>query len=75
MLSMADQMAIGVETLRIDSGCLLEKEFIKLIRMNPWMISHLIINHIDSYHCCLCSHLTWDTKDILCMDVCDLNMT
>ena len=35
MMSMADPIAISVETLRIDSGCFLEKEFTKLIRMNP----------------------------------------
>ena len=35
MMSMADPIAIGVETLRIDSGCFLEKEFTELIRMNP----------------------------------------
>ena len=35
MMSMADRIAIGVETLRIDSGCSLEKEFTELIRMNP----------------------------------------
>ena len=35
MMSMADPIDIGVETLRIDSGCSLEKEFTKLIRMNP----------------------------------------
>ena len=35
MMSMADPIAIGVETLRIDSGCYLEKEFTELIRMNP----------------------------------------
>ena len=35
MMSMADSIAIGVETLRIDSGCSLEKEFTELIRMNP----------------------------------------
>ena len=35
MKSMADPVAIGVETLRIDSGCSLEKEFTELIRMNP----------------------------------------
>ena len=34
-MSMADPIAIGVETLRIDSGCSLEKEFTELIRMNP----------------------------------------
>ena len=34
MMSMADPITIGVETLRIDSGCSLEKEFTELIRMN-----------------------------------------
>ena len=38
MTSMDDPVAIGVETLRIDSGCSLKKEFTELIRMNPWMI-------------------------------------
>ena len=35
MMSMTDTLAIGVETLRIDSGCSFKKEFIELIRMNP----------------------------------------
>ena len=35
MMSMADLVAIGVETPRIDSGCSLEKEFSELICMNP----------------------------------------
>ena len=35
MMSMTDPIAICVETLRIDSGCSLEKEFTELIRMNP----------------------------------------
>ena len=35
MMSMADLVAIGLETLRIDSRCSLEKEFTELIRMNP----------------------------------------
>ena len=35
MMSMADHVAIGVETPRIDSRCSLEKEFTKLIHMNP----------------------------------------
>ena len=38
MMSMADLVAIGVETLRIDSGCSLEKEFTELIRMNPRIV-------------------------------------
>ena len=35
MLSMIDPIDFGVETLTIDSGCSLEKEFNELIRMNP----------------------------------------
>ena len=35
MMSMIDPIAIGVETLRIDSGCSLGKEFTELISMNP----------------------------------------
>ena len=35
IISMADHIALGVETLRIDSGCSLEKELTELIHMNP----------------------------------------
>ena len=35
MMSMSDLVAICVETLMIDSGYSLEKEFIELIRLNP----------------------------------------
>ena len=35
MMSMADPIAIGVETLRIESECSLEKEVTELILMNP----------------------------------------
>ena len=35
MMSMTDPIAIGAETLRIDSGCSSEKEFTELIPMNP----------------------------------------
>ena len=35
MMSMADHVAIGVETPKIDSGCSLEKEFTEFICMNP----------------------------------------
>ena len=44
MISMADHVPIGVKTLRIDSGCSLEKEFTKLIRMNPRMLLYLTGN-------------------------------
>ena len=58
MMSMADLVAIGVETLRIDSGCSLEKEFNKLIHMNPSMVLYLIVNQVDLYHGCVCDPLT-----------------
>ena len=35
MMSMANLVAISVETPRIDSGCSLDKEFTKLIHINP----------------------------------------
>ena len=38
MMSMADLVAIDVETLRVYSGCCLEKEFNELICMNPLML-------------------------------------
>ena len=38
MMSMSDHVAIGMETLRIDSECSLEKEFSELIYMNPFMV-------------------------------------
>ena len=46
MMSMTNPVTIGVEILRIDSGCSLEKEFIELIRMNPLMVT------IPNYHSC-----------------------
>ena len=58
MMSLVDPIAIGVETLRIDSGCSLEKEFTELICMNPLMVLYLIINHVDSCHGCVCGPLT-----------------
>ena len=36
-MSMADLVAISVETLKIESGCSLE-EFIEFIRMNPCVV-------------------------------------
>ena len=35
VMSMADPISISVETLRIESGCSLEKEFTELFHMNP----------------------------------------
>ena len=58
MMSMTDHIVIDVETLRIDSGCSLVKEFTELIRMNPWIILYLIINHFYSCHDCVCGLFT-----------------
>ena len=58
MMSMADPVAIGVETPRIDNGYSLEKEFTELIRMNPRMVLCQIINQVDSCHGCVCGPLT-----------------
>ena len=35
MMNMTNPIAIAMEIPRIDSGCYLEKEFTKLIRINP----------------------------------------
>ena len=35
MMSILDPVVASVEMLKIDSGCYLEKEFTKLIHMNP----------------------------------------
>ena len=56
---MADLVAIGAETSRIDNRDSLEKEFI-----DPYESLGLVINHIDSYHSCIRGHLTLDTNDI-----------
>ena len=50
MVSMVDLVAISVETLRIDSGCSLKKEFFELISMNVCMILHLIVKQVDLCH-------------------------
>ena len=58
MMSMIDPIVIGVETLRIDSGCSLEKDITELIRMNPRMVLYLTVNQVDSCCGCLCGPLT-----------------
>ena len=58
MMSMDDLVAISVETLKIDCGCSLEKEFTELIFMNPSMILYLTINQVDSCHNYVCGPLT-----------------
>ena len=58
MISVADPVAIHVETLRIDSGCSLDKEFTKLIPMNLLMVLYITINEVNSCHGCVCAPLT-----------------
>ena len=58
MMSMVDHVAIGVETHKIDNGCSMEKEFTKLIRMNPLMVLCQIVNQVYSCHGCVRGPLT-----------------
>ena len=58
MMSMVDHVAIGVETSKIDSGCSLEKEFTKSIRMNSLMVLYKTVNRVNSCHNCVCGPLT-----------------
>ena len=58
MISMADLVAIDVETPRIDSRCSFEKAFIEFIHMNPLMVLYLTINQVDSCHSFVCGPLT-----------------
>ena len=58
MMSVDDPIAIGMETLRIHSGCSLEEEFTELIRTNPIMVLYLTVNQVDSCHGCVCGPLT-----------------
>ena len=64
MMSMYDFVAISVEIQRIDGKYFSEKNCIKVIFINPWMISFLIINHGDLYCDCVYGLLTWDTEYI-----------
>ena len=43
---MADLIVITVETIKIDTGCSLEKEFTELICMNSLMVVYLIVNQV-----------------------------
>ena len=58
MMTMTDSIAIGVEILRIDSECSLEKKFTELIRMNLLMIIIPNCKSVDSCHSCVCGPLT-----------------
>ena len=58
MMSMADVVAIGVETLRIDSVCSLEKELTEFIHMNLLIVLYVTINQVDLCHSCVWVFLT-----------------
>ena len=53
MMSMADSIAMGLKTQKIDSRCYLEKEFTELIYMNLGMVLYLTINQVDSCYDCV----------------------
>ena len=57
-MSMADPIIIGLETLRIDNGYSLDKEFNDLICMNPLIVLYLIVYQVDSYHDYICGLFT-----------------
>ena len=60
-MSMADPVAIDVETPRVNSRYSLEKEFTKLIYMNPLMVLYKTFNQVDlgyGYVCGLCRWMT-----------------
>ena len=52
-MNMVDLVAIGVKTLRLDSGCSLEKNFTKLIDINPLILLCQNVNQVDSCHSCV----------------------
>ena len=58
MMSMANLVSIRMETLRIDSGYSLEKEFMRLIYISLLMILYLTVNQVDSCHSYVCGCLT-----------------
>ena len=58
MMSIEDHVVISVLIPRIDNECSLEKEFIKLICMNPLMVLYIIANQVHSYHGYVCGPLT-----------------
>ena len=72
MISMANLVAINVVTPKIDTGCSLEKEFIKFICMNPRMILYLIVNQLHLCHDYVCDSLTLYTKYVLWIHDCVL---
>ena len=45
-MSKLNPIAIGLETLMIDSIFSVEKKFTELIRMNPYIILYVIVNQV-----------------------------
>ena len=58
MMSMIDSTSTIIEIPWIDTSCSSNKEFTKLILMNPCVVLYLTINHVDSCHGCVRGHLT-----------------
>ena len=58
MMSMADLIAISLETQSINSGCSLKKEFTQLICINLCMVLYLIVSQVDTCHDFVCGPLT-----------------
>ena len=58
MKNMTYHITISVETLQIDNQCSLEKEFTKLIYMNPLTPLYLTINQVNSCDGCVHGTLT-----------------
>ena len=48
MRGVVDLINISIATSKINSGCCLEKEFTKLIYMNPVIIFYIIVNQVTS---------------------------
>ena len=53
-MSTTNLATASVEILRTDSGCSLEKEFIKLICINLRIVLYQIVYQVDSCHGYVC---------------------
>ena len=71
---LVDLMTIYIKTPKIDSGCSLDKDFNKLMHMNPLMVLYLTANQSDSCFDYVHGPST-NTKDILWIDDCVLIIT
>ena len=57
-MSMVDLVVINLKTPRIDSRCFLDKEFTKLIYINPEIVLYLIANQDNLFHGSVYGRLT-----------------